>query len=372
MNGVGQLTNGSSSLAANSTKFAQSGQGLQAGATTLSNGMSKLNSQMPAVVASTSKLAAGSSAVGNGLSKLATSGQTLAAGSNKVANGNQQLANGVQQLSAGSKKLGSGIDQVTGGAQQLSTKLGTAADQANVDPDHATYQQVAQPVKADHTELDKVPNNGTAMAPYMIAVSLFVGAIALNMMFNMYLPKAYPKSGFDWLISKMTIWLPFTFLESFLSFNLVCAMDGLRPLHFISSFGIIWLWAIVAMALVTLLNLIFAQIGSFFSMVLLVIQLGGSGGTYPIQLSNHFFEAIHPWLPMTYAVEGMRKTLMMYNNSAWLQAGVLIGVIAVLITVMWLFYSRRYVQLSQIDFENPKAVAATQNRLTQRMAKVAG
>ncbi|WP_054656073.1 YhgE/Pip family protein [Secundilactobacillus silagei] len=126
------------------------------------------------------------------------------------------------------------------------------------------------------------------------------------------------------------------------------------------------------MALVTLLNLIFAQIGSFFSMVLLVIQLGGSGGTYPIQLSNHFFEAIHPWLPMTYAVEGMRKTLMMYNNSAWLQAGVLIGVIAVLITVMWLFYSRRYVQLSQIDFENPKAVAATQNRLTQRMAKVAG
>lgn len=371
VNGVGQIANGSSALATNTTQFAQSGKSLQSGASTLSNGMNAFNSQIPAVTSSTKKLAAGSSAVGNGLGKLVANGQTLAAGSAKVANGNQQLASGTQQLAGGSQKLGSGIDQVTGGAQQLSTKLGKAAQKANVDPDSATYKQVSQPVKTDHSELDKVPNNGTAMAPYMIAVSLFVGAIALNLMFNMYLPKAYPKSGLDWMLSKMSIWGPFTLLESLLDFTLLCVMDGLKPLHMVGTFGIVWLWALVAMALVTLLNLAFGQIGSFLSMVLLVVQLSGSAGTYPIQLSSHFFETIHPWLPMTYAIDGMRKTLMMYNNAAWLQAGVLFGTFILVLGLMWLFYTRRYVQISQIDFADQKQVAATQTRLTQRMTRAA-
>lgn len=369
VNGVDQVANGSASLATNTTRFAQSGQPLQNGAGTLSSGMSQFNSQMPTVVSSTKQLTAGSAAVGNGLGTLAHSGQTLANGSAKITNGNQQLASGTQQLVTGSKKLGSGINQVTGGAQKLSTTLGNAAKKADVNPNNETYQQVSQPVKADHTELDKVPNNGTSMAPYMIAVSLFVGAIALNLMYNMYLPKAYPKSGFDWMLSKMSIWGPFTFLESILDFTLLCAMDGLRPLHMLSTFGVIWLWALVAMALVTLLNLVFAQIGSFLGMVLLVVQLSGSGGTYPIQLSSHFFEDIHDWLPMTYAVEGLRKTLMMYHNSAWLQAGVLFSILVGLLILMWLFYSRRYVQVSKIDFADQQQVAATQNSLTRRLAR---
>ncbi|WP_279234245.1 YhgE/Pip family protein [Oenococcus oeni] len=65
------------------------------------------------------------------------------------------------------------------------------------------------------------------------------------------------------------------------------------------------------------MNLFFGHVGSAVALVLLVLQLSGSAGTYPIQLSNAFFEAIHPYLPMTYTVEALRKTISLNGNPAF-------------------------------------------------------
>ena len=65
------------------------------------------------------------------------------------------------------------------------------------------------------------------------------------------------------------------------------------------------------MALVTTLVTLDNKVGAFLALILLLLQLGASAGTYPIQLSNSFFEAIHPWLPMSYSVSALRETISM-------------------------------------------------------------
>jgi putative membrane protein len=200
----------------------------------------------------------------------------------------------------------------------------------------------------------------------MLSVSLFVGALALNMMFDMYTPRRYPKTAFSWLLSKATIWGPFVLGESLIVYALLCGIDGLNPVHGWATLGLIVLTALCAMLLVNWLNLAFGKLGAFLSMVLLVLQLSGSAGTYPIQLSNHFFQWLHPYLPMTYSVAGLRETLMI-GGAATSAAITLCGICVVLLGLIWLFYLRRLPRLKAIDFRDPRAVRATQSRLAARI-----
>lgn len=149
-------------------------------------------------------------------------------------------------------------------------------------------------------------------------------------------------------------------------FGLLMGIDGLRPIHPLATLGLLLLTAATFMTIVAWLNLVLGKAGAFFSMVLMVLQLGGSAGTYPIQLSNAFFEAIHPWLPMTYGVEGLRQTLMT-GNSAWPQMGMMAIFLSIFTLLTWLFYGRRYPRLKRIDFHDAKALRATQSRLAKRL-----
>nr|WP_252903835.1 YhgE/Pip family protein [Secundilactobacillus oryzae] len=63
------------------------------------------------------------------------------------------------------------------------------------------------------------------------------------------------------------------------------------------------------LSLISLFAVALGKVGSFIMLVFMVLQLSGSAGTYPIQLSNGFFEAIHPWLPMTYSIDALRNTI---------------------------------------------------------------
>lgn len=364
--GIGQLADGSQTLATKTHQFAQSGTQLSSGAQKLSASMTGLTAKLPAFVNGVGQLTTGSHTLATGLTQLVTQGGRLLTGAQQVSVGNQTLASGAGQLATGSQTLGAGITQLGQGSAQLTTSLQSAARKAHLTTNAQTNRQVASPVKTTHTELDRVANNGTGMAPYMVSVSLFVGALALNLLFDLYSPRKYPKTAWSWMISKFSIWGPFAVGEALIVYGLLCGIDGLNPVHQAATLGIMMLSALSSMALVTWLNLVFGRIGAFFSMVLLVLQLSGSAGTYPIQLSNHFFKMIHPYLPMTYSVNGLRKTLMI-GSSAIPEATILTAILVGLLILILLFYSRRHARLKAIDFDDPDAVKATQGRLTSRM-----
>ena len=63
------------------------------------------------------------------------------------------------------------------------------------------------------------------------------------------------------------------------------------------------------MAIVMFLSMLFDNPGRFFAMVLLMLQLGGSGGTFPMEVTNHFYNVIHPFLPLTYSILSFRQAI---------------------------------------------------------------
>ncbi|ETI98917.1 MAG: hypothetical protein Q611_LSC00333G0002 [Leuconostoc sp. DORA_2] len=61
--------------------------------------------------------------------------------------------------------------------------------------------------------------------------------------------------------------------------------------------------------LVLLFSIMFGKLGSGLMIIALVLQLSASAGSYPIELSNNFFQTIHPWVPMTYSVHAFREVI---------------------------------------------------------------
>ena len=84
-------------------------------------------------------------------------------------------------------------------------------------------------------------------------------------------------------------------------------------------------------------------------MLLMIVQLGGSAGTYPIELSNHFFEVVHPYLPMTYSVCALRQSLMI-GHSATADVLVLLGMFVVFTLIIISFYMMKKRKLKKINY----------------------
>lgn len=349
--GTQALAAGASGLAAGTAQLNQSGTTLLQGSSQLTNGSQQLASGTQTLSMSGTSLAQGATVLTSGLTTLAGQNSTLMAGTTQLTTGTSALATGGQQLATGGLQLATGLSQVQTGNQQLATKLTAAGKKSQVKPTQLTYNQLAKPTTTKAHDSDDAKNNGTGMAPYMMSVSLFVGALAFNMMFDMYTPRKYPKSGFHWWTGKVTILGAFALLEAILIESLMILIDGLAPIHPWATFGLLVSIAVAFMSIVYWLNLVFGKVGAFFSMILLVLQLGGSAGTYPIQLSNHFFQVLHPWLPMSYAVSGLRNTLMV-GSSAWAEIGVLVGVAVVFSCFSMLFYGRRHGRIKAIDFDS--------------------
>ncbi|MDU7280976.1 MAG: YhgE/Pip domain-containing protein [Leuconostoc citreum] len=289
-------------------------------------------------VPAANQLASGAEQLNNGQQQVSSASAQLNNGANKLADGNAQLANGVNQLNgglgqlvakngelnAGAGQLNQGAQQLTTGTQQAVSALGQAqngtqtlaqklADGAikldKVHNDKANVSALTQPVKSNQTNLSEVDNNGTGMTPYMMSVGLFVGMITFSAIYDFVTVAKRPKNGFAWWADKQTVNMPVWIAQAIIITTLLLLVDGLQP----KNVGMLYLTAlIVAFAfnqLVLLFSIMFGKLGSGLMIIALVLQLSASAGSYPIELSNNFFQTIHPWVPMTYSVHAFREVI---------------------------------------------------------------
>lgn len=349
-NGINALATGSSKLNTGTQALSGSNKNLNTGAQKLTNGLSDVNKNMPVLDHAVSQLATGSNQATHGLSQLTNNNSKLLAGSQKLSQGAVKISDGTHKLADGSGQLGDGISKVTDGNSLLASKLAQVGEKASdVKPSQTTYRQLATPTTTKHTEKDNVPNNGTAMAPYMLSVALFVGAVAFNFMFDLVTPLKYPKKAISWWASKMSVLYPFAFLQAAVMYVVALTIVGIKPVNYGATFVVIVVTSFAFIAVVTALNLWFGKVGSFLAMILMIVQLGGSAGTYPIQLSNGFFEAIHPYLPMTYSVNALRESLMI-GNSAMPDILVLLLIFVLFTLIMIGFYMTKKRHLKKINY----------------------
>lgn len=275
----------------------------------VSQGVSQLSEKNATLTQKSSRLTAGVDKLQSGSGQLADKSSQLLSGASLLENGANKLADGSGKLAEGGTKLTSGLEDLQTGLASLGQGLGNASDQLkSVSTESKNAEILSNPLNLSKTDNDQVPVNGIAIAPYMISVALFVAAISTNMIFSKLPSGRHPEIRWAWLKSRSEINGIIAVLAGILVYGGV-HLIGLTANHEMRIFILIILTSLVFMSMVTTLTTWNSRIGAFFSLILLLLQLASSAGTYPLALTNDFFRSINPWLPMSYSVSGLRQTI---------------------------------------------------------------
>ena len=309
-----QLVSGSTKLTENSSKLttgldtlAGKTPELVTGIEKLSSGSNQLNSKSPELIAGLDKIQLGSSQLTDKSSQLLSASSQLGNGAAKIADGAGKLADGGTTLTAGIESLQVGATGLEHGLNSASNQLKSASTESN------NAEVLSEPLSLSKTDNDQVPVNGIAMAPYMISVALFVAALSTNMIFAKLPSGRHPESRWAWVKSRFEINGVIAVLAAVLVYGGV-HLIGLTANHEMRTLFLIIIASLTFMSMVTALTTWNSRLGAFFSLILLLLQLASSAGTYPLALTNDFFKAVNPWLPMSYSVSGLRQTISMTGN----------------------------------------------------------
>ncbi|HEL1968375.1 TPA: YhgE/Pip domain-containing protein [Streptococcus suis] len=323
--GTQALTSGVSQL---QTQLSSGASQLMSGVTAYTAGVAQLAEGGAQLAANNSSIQSGGSQLTSGLATLASNSSQLVSGSGQLASGSQQLIAGADQLASGGQTLTSGISSLRTGSETLTNSLSSASQQLSVvSVEDKNAQAVSQPVTLEHSDQDDVKTNGVGMAPYMVSVALMVAALSANVIFVKHIDNRSYKNRWDWAKGKLLLNGTIASLAAVILYG-VLRLIGIDPAHPMATLGLILLASWTFMALVTALVGWNNRFGSFASLILLLLQLGSSAGTYPIELSPRFFQVIQPYLPMTYSVSGLRQTISMVGNSShqvWMLSLFLVG-----------------------------------------------
>jgi putative membrane protein len=249
-----------------------------------------------------------------GAEKVAAGAKKLRTGLGTAKTGAADLDTGVGKLKTGASTLDEGMYKLVGGSGQLAGGLhdgaGQIPDYDRQDRDLRT-QVMADPVKLASKDLHKAPNYGTGFAPYFIPLSLWVGAMVAYMLIQPLNRRALAVGASAWRIA-LAGWLPVAALGVLQTVALMSVLHwaiGLEMVRAAGTVGFLCLVTACFAALVQWLNARFGAAGRILVLALLMLQLTSAGGTYPVQTSPGFFNAIHPFLPMSYVVEALRRLI---------------------------------------------------------------
>ena len=309
-----QLVSGSTKLTENSSKLttgldtlAGKTPELVTGIEKLSSGSNQLNSKSPELIAGLDKIQLGSSQLTDKSSQLLSASSQLGNGAVKIADGAGKLAEGGATLTAGIESLQVGTTDLGQGLRSASNQLKSASTESN------NAEILSEPLSLSKKDNDQVPVNGIAMAPYMISVALFVAALSTNMIFAKLPSGRHPETRWAWFKSRFEINGVIAVLAAVLVYGGV-HLIGLTANHEMRTLFLIIIASLTFMSMVTALTTWNSRLGAFFSLILLLLQLASSAGTYPLALTNDFFKNVNPWLPMSYSVSGLRQTISMTGN----------------------------------------------------------
>jgi putative membrane protein len=270
-----QLIGGIGEINANQVKFQQGIHQLYTGSTTLNSGANQLTAGMG----------------------------ELTAGADKITEGTGKLAEGSTELQAGTEEL-------QDGTSQLNEKLSEGAEAANsVQADDDTFDMMGEPVKVDKNEINTVPNYGTGFAPYFVSLGLFVGALIISIVFGLREPAVQPASAREWFFGKLGVITIIGVVQALLVDLVLLVGLGIEvqslPLFIMTTI-------ITSMVFVTLIQMLvttLADAGRFIAILVLIMQLTTSAGTFPLALIPEALQPFNVFFPMTYSVQAFKAVI---------------------------------------------------------------
>lgn len=249
-----------------------------------------------------------------GAAKVAAGAKKLHSGVGTARTGAADLDSGVGRLKTGAVDLNGGMYKLVDGSGKLSEGLhdgaGQIPDYDKKDRDQRT-EVMADPVQLVSRDMHKAPNYGTGFAPYFIPLSLWVGAMVAYMVIAPMNRRALAAGASAWRIA-LAGWLPVVAIGVLQTLALMSVLHwavGLQMVRAAGTVGFLFLVTACFAAIVQWLNARFGAAGRILVLAVLMLQLTSAGGTYPVQTSPGFFNALHPFLPMSYVVEALRRLI---------------------------------------------------------------
>lgn len=340
---VKQLIAASKAVLQGADQLNQGQQQLAAGASQLVTGQDQLVAGMKQFSTKLNEAADGSKQLVSGAGQLTAGTSQLKAGVGTAQDAINQLASGASQLYDGSVKLQEGTGKLVDGTQELSTKLSDAADQAStIKSTDARIEMYAQPVKLVESSVNPVPNYGSGFAPYFLSLGLFVGALLLTIILPLVQSPDPLANGWSRFVSKTLLFLSVGVVQALLADFVVLQILGLEvqsvSYFILFSIATSMTYMLIIQSLVTTLG----NPGRFIAIVLLILQLVSSGGTFPVELTPSFMQAIGPWLPMTYTVLGFKAVISTGDYGVmWQKTGILAIYMVIFAVITLLFFIRK-------------------------------
>ena len=243
------------------------------------------------------------------------------------------LAGAHEVLAGASADLASAADDL----QRLKEGLDTAVTSGDLDrvreligsDPAALADALAAPVALDRQAVYHIKNYGSAMAPFYTTLSIWVAGIVLAAMLKANVDEADVKALGNPRLHELYLGrYAFFALLAFAQATLVCAGDllffGIQCEHPFQFMLVGWLAGFVFSNMIYTLTVSFGDIGKAIAVVLLVMQVAGSGGTFPIEMTADFFQAVYPFLPFTHAINAMHAAMAgAYGMEFWIELGTL-------------------------------------------------
>ena len=309
------LANASSDLAGASSDLAQ--------------GSSKLAN-------SSADLADGASGVAGGASDLADGASGLADGASQLANGSNQLAEGSVSLAAGSSLLANSASSALFSASSALSGASTSLSSITGVDEDEVGEYIYSPVTLKENELYSVPDYGSEVAPFYMALSMWVGAIITCVMLRTGQSTGTKYTPSEMYFGKLLIFMVMAVLETTVTLigAFILGIKMVNPLIFIlSAYFIALTFMLICYSLISALG----HIGKGLAVIWLVFQISGTGGIYPIQLMGPILQACYPYMPMTHGINLLRESalgLIWSNYIPSLLSLIAMGIITLVLAVI--------------------------------------
>lgn len=317
-----------------SMKGTSTSVGMVGAVSQIDNGLSTLQSGLKTYTG-------GVKQVNNGLGTLASNNATLNSGASQLAEGALKISSGSNQLAAGSATLGEGLTTIGDGTNTLTSSLKDASKKSNIKSTNKTYKQMSTPVDTEKKELTNMPNNGHAMAPYMMSVALYVACMALSLMYPFGKGMTTTDSPAKFLLAKATVMVPLSIVQALILYFSLKGFCGFTPARPGLCLAFMLLLSLAFMAFIAFLAIAFGRIGEFIALIFMVFNLGASAGTYPLETAPHWYKVLHPFVPFTYSVNGFRSVIASATAVPTTEILFFVGLLVVSVILTYLFVRRR-------------------------------
>ena len=232
------------------------------------------------------------------------------------------------QSTANIASLKSDLDSTKGDIQAISSSnaLQSLADSMNLNPEKIA-EFMAAPTSITTQTVFPVATYGSAMAPLFTNLSLWIGAFALVIILKLEVDE----EGVGSMTSAQKYMSRWMLLALFaigqaLVVSIGDLVIGVQTVSKLAFVGTAVLVSLVFLSVIYMLATCFQHIGKGLCVIIVVLQIPGAAGLYPIEMMPSFFRFLHPLFPFTYGINAMREAVGGFYGHAYLRAIAVLGI----------------------------------------------